>query len=145
MAIPALAILENPYLAPKISGYDSTRKQFSPDDFQMFNESFEDLRATVIGVSKDSCERHGKFSDKEGLRFLLLSDEGGRLSEDFGVWKEKINYGKKYMGIERSTFIIDPMGHIVAEWRKVKVANHVKEVLETLKKCQRNMIQPKFV
>ena len=75
---------------------------------------------------------------KEGLSFLLLSDEEGKLCESFGVWKEKSMYGKKYMGIERSTFLINPEGLIVAEWRKVKVANHVDEVFTILKDIIKN-------
>ena len=75
-----------------------------------------------------------KFIRKQNLTIPLLSDEAGNVCEDFGVWKEKSMYGKIYMGIERSTFIIDGSGSVTHEWRKVKVANHVSEVLETVKK-----------
>jgi len=76
------------------------------------------------------------FADKEGLKFALLADEEGTLCEAFGVWKEKMNYGRKYMGIERTTFLINPKGMVVAEWKKVKVADHVSDVLETLSSLQ---------
>ena len=95
---------------------------------------FNDLNAKVFGISKDSVKSHEKFIKKHNLKIPLLSDEAGSVCEDFGVWKEKSMYGKKYMGIERSTFIIDGSGSVTHEWRKVKVANHVAEVLETVKK-----------
>ena len=90
--------------------------------------------ATVIGVSPDSIKSHLKFKEKQGLNFILLSDEEHKLAEAFDVWKEKSMYGKKYMGIERSTFIINEEGEIEKEWRKVKVKGHVDEVLNYLKK-----------
>jgi len=108
------------------------------NDFQKKLKLFNSLNCNVIGVSKDSCLSHQKFMKKEGLSFLLLSDEEGKLCESFGVWKEKSMYGKKYMGIERSTFLINPEGLIVAEWRKVKVANHVDEVFTILKDIIKN-------
>jgi peroxiredoxin Q/BCP len=108
------------------------------NDFQKKLKLFNSLNCNVIGVSKDSCLSHQKFMKKEGLSFLLLSDEEGKLCESFGVWKEKSMYGKKYMGIERSTFLINPDGLIIAEWRKVKVANHVDEVFAVLKDIIKN-------
>ena len=88
--------------------------------------------ATVIGVSPDSIKSHQSFKEKQSLNFILLSDPEHKLSEDFEVWKEKSMYGRKYMGIERSTFIIDKNGKIEKEWRKVKVKGHVDEVIEYL-------------
>ena len=87
---------------------------------------------TVIGVSPDSIKNHKSFKEKQSLNFILLSDPEHKLAEKFEVWKEKSMYGKKYMGIERSTFIIDKDGRIEKEWRKVKVKGHVDEVIEYL-------------
>ena len=89
--------------------------------------------ATVIGVSPNDIKSHKKFKEKQDLNFLLLSDTEHTLSEAFGVWKEKSMYGKKYMGIERSTFILDENGNIIQEWRKVKVNGHVDEIIQNLK------------
>ena len=103
-------------------------------DFTEYTELFNNLNINVFGISKDSITSHEKFIKKQNLTIPLLSDEAGSVCEDFGVWKEKSMYGKIYMGIERSTFIIDGSGSVTHEWRKVKVANHVAEVLETVKK-----------
>ena len=103
-------------------------------DFTENTELFNNLNINVFGISKDSIPSHEKFIKKQNLTIPLLSDEAGSVCEDFGVWKEKSMYGKIYMGIERSTFIIDGSGSVTHEWRKVKVANHVAEVLETVKK-----------
>ena len=103
-------------------------------DFTENIELFNNLNINVFGISKDSISSHEKFIKKQNLTIPLLSDEAGSVCEDFGVWKEKSMYGKIYMGIERSTFIIDGSGSVTHEWRKVKVANHVAEVLETVKK-----------
>ena len=103
-------------------------------DFTENIELFDNLNINVFGISKDSITSHEKFIKKQNLTIPLLSDEAGSVCEDFGVWKEKSMYGKIYMGIERSTFIIDGSGSVTHEWRKVKVANHVAEVLETVKK-----------
>ncbi len=84
--------------------------------------------ATAIGVSPDSIKSHKSFKEKQSLNFILLSDPEHKLAEKFEVWKEKSMYGRKYMGIERSTFIIDKNGKIEKEWRKVKVKGHVNEV-----------------
>lgn len=88
--------------------------------------------AKIIGVSPDSIKSHLSFKSKQDLNFPLLSDDGHKLAEAFEVWKEKSMYGKKYMGIERSTFIISPDGEIEKEWRKVKVNGHVDEVIDYL-------------
>ena len=103
-------------------------------DFTENIELFNNHNINVFGISKDSITSHEKFIKKQNLTIPLLSDEAGSVCEDFGVWKEKSMYGKIYMGIERSTFIIDGSGSVTHEWRKVKVANHVAEVLETVKK-----------
>ena len=88
--------------------------------------------AIVIGVSPDSIKSHKSFKEKQSLNFILLSDPEHKLAEEFEVWKEKSMYGRKYMGIERSTFILDKNGKIEKEWRKVKVKGHVDEVIEYL-------------
>lgn len=102
--------------------------------FRDFYERFQELNAEVIGVSKDSPSSHTKFKEKYNLPFLLLSDPDGHICEIFNVLKEKKIYGKKYLGIERSTFVIDQNGILRAEWRNVKVPGHVEEVLRTIKK-----------
>ena len=88
--------------------------------------------ATVIGVSPDNIKSHLKFKEKQGLNFILLSDPEHKLAEAFKVWVEKSMYGRKYMGIERSTFVLDENLNIIKEWRKVKVKGHVDEVIEYL-------------
>ena len=88
--------------------------------------------ATVIGVSPDSIKSHLKFKEKQSLNFILLSDPEHKLAEAFNVWVEKSMYGRKYMGIERSTFVLDKNLNIIKEWRKVKVKGHVDEVIEYL-------------
>ncbi len=88
-------------------------------------------KATVIGVSPDNVESHKKFQQKHGLNFILISDDEHKLAEKLGVWKEKSMYGKSYMGIERTTFIIKD-GLITKAWPKVKVKGHVDEIIENL-------------
>ena len=88
--------------------------------------------ATVIGVSPDSIKSHLKFKEKQDLNFILLSDPEHKLAEAFNVWVEKSMYGRKYMGIERSTFVLDENLNIIKEWRKVKVKGHVDEVIDYL-------------
>ena len=98
-----------------------------------FRDAFPDfsaLNATIVGVSKDTVTKHDKFKAKYELPFHLASDEDGSLCEAYGTWVEKSMYGKKYMGIERATFLIDASGVIQGIWRKVKVNGHVEEVLE---------------
>lgn len=102
-------------------------------DFRDAEKDFSELNAVILGVSADSEKRHTKFIEKHGLPFSLLVDEDHQVSEAYGVWVEKKMYGKVFMGIERSTFLIDPTGTIVKEWRKVKVPGHIQEVLETIK------------
>ncbi|MGF2615109.1 thioredoxin-dependent thiol peroxidase [Rossellomorea vietnamensis] len=103
-------------------------------DFRDQHEQFADLDAVILGVSPDPKNKHEKFVEKHGLPFLLLVDENHETAEDYGVWKLKKNFGKEYMGIERSTFIIDKEGNIAKEWRKVKVKGHVEEALNYIKK-----------
>lgn len=92
-------------------------------------DEFEALGAVVIGVSRDPVRSHDRFMAKHGLRLTLGSDEDGAVTERYGVWVEKTLYGRKYMGIERATFLIDRSGKVVKTWRKVKVKGHVEEVL----------------
>lgn len=94
---------------------------------------FSGSGATVLGISKDSAASHDKFKQKYGLNFTLVSDPEGKVCEAYGVWVEKKNYGKTYMGIERSTFLIDEKGVVQKVWRKVKVDGHVQKVLEAAK------------
>ncbi len=89
-------------------------------------------KAVVIGVSPNDIKSHKKFQENQNLNFILLADTEHELAESFGVWVEKSMYGKKYMGIERSTFILDKDGKIEKQWRKVKVKGHVDEVLDYL-------------
>lgn len=102
-------------------------------DFKKHHAAFKRAGAVVLGVSKDSVEKHEKFRAKHEFPFDLLSDEDGKACAAFGVWVEKSLYGRKYMGIERSTFLIGGDRTLLAEWRKVKVAGHAAEVLATLK------------
>lgn len=94
---------------------------------------FAGADAVIIGVSPDSVQSHKKFEQKYNLPFTLLSDEKKTVLEKYGVWKEKSMYGKKYMGVERTTFIIDADGKIKSIFNKVKVPDHDKQVLEALK------------
>ena len=90
---------------------------------------FDAANTVVLGISKDSVKSHDKFRDKHGLKVILLSDETGAIVERFGVWVEKSMYGRKFMGVERSTFLIDKTGRIARSWRKVRVPGHAEEVL----------------
>jgi peroxiredoxin Q/BCP len=94
---------------------------------------FEAIGAKVFGVSKDSVASHAKFATKRDLTVPLLSDEHGTVCEDYGVWKEKNMYGKKYMGIERTTYLIDANGDVAKVWAKVKVPGHAEAVLDAVK------------
>jgi thioredoxin-dependent peroxiredoxin len=102
-------------------------------DFRDHHESFAGLNAVVLGVSPDPVSKHEKFIEKYDLPFVLLADEEHKAAEAYDVWKLKKNFGKEYMGIERSTFIIDKEGKIAKEWRKVTVKGHVEEALEFIK------------
>ena len=98
--------------------------------FTEHGPAFADAGVTVIGVSKDSVAKHDKFVAKHDLGVILVSDAEGDVCERYGTWVEKAMYGKKYMGIERTTFLIDGEGRIARIWQKVKVPGHVEEVLE---------------
>lgn len=95
--------------------------------------NFEELNAVILGVSPDSTKSHQRFIEKQNLNFILLSDEKKEVLEQYGVWKLKKLYGREYMGVERSTFIIDPDGKLAKIYRAVKVKGHVQEVKEELK------------
>jgi len=102
-------------------------------DFRDQHKNFEELDAVILGVSPDPIDKHHKFIDKHGLPFLLLADEDHSVAEEYGVWTLKKNFGKEYMGIERSTFIINKEGMLVKEYRKVRVKGHVEEALSFIK------------
>ncbi|MCC7048181.1 MAG: thioredoxin-dependent thiol peroxidase [Alphaproteobacteria bacterium] len=102
-------------------------------DFRDAMPDFGKLKATVIGVSKDSAKSHDGFKAKQKLNFMLGSDEDGKVCAAYGAWIEKSMYGRKYMGIDRSTYLIDASGVVRNIWRKVKVPGHVDEVLAALK------------
>ncbi|SNX70286.1 peroxiredoxin Q/BCP [Bacillus oleivorans] len=102
-------------------------------DFRDYYEEFKELNAVILGVSTDPIKSHEKFIKKHGLPFLLLADENHEVAEAYGVWKPKKMFGKEFLGIVRSTFIIDPDGKVVQEFRKVRVAGHVEEALEFIK------------
>jgi peroxiredoxin Q/BCP len=101
--------------------------------FQQSLPDFSGANAVIVGVSKDNPASHDKFKAKYDLNFTLVSDTDGEVCEAFGVWVEKSNYGKKYMGIERSTFLIDASGVVRKVWRKVKVDGHAEKVLAEAK------------
>ncbi len=105
-------------------------------DYNTLLPNFRKLGATVLGVSRDSVKSHQNFCGKQGFRFDLVSDADEALCNAFGVIKEKNMYGRKVMGIERSTFLIDPKGVVVQIWRPVKVSGHAEAVLEALKAAQ---------
>jgi peroxiredoxin Q/BCP len=99
-------------------------------DFSALTAEFAKLGATVIGVSPDSVKSHDKFAAKHSLSVVLAADEEHKALEAYGVWKEKSMYGKTYMGVERSTFLIDKSGKVAEVWRKVKVPGHAEAVLK---------------
>jgi peroxiredoxin Q/BCP len=119
------------YFYPKDSTPGCTKEG---EDFRDFHKEFKKNDSLIFGVSRDSVASHEKFKKKYNFPFNLISDEEESLCNIFDVIKEKNMYGRKYMGIERSTFLIDKKGILVHEWRKVKVKNHAQEVLDTLKK-----------
>lgn len=102
-------------------------------DFRDLHSRFKRARTAVFGVSRDSLASHEKFKDKQAFPFELISDPDEKLCRQFDVIKEKSLYGRKFMGIERSTFLIDKDGKLRAEWRKVKVKGHAEEVLTAVK------------
>ena len=117
------------YFYPKDDTSGCTREA---QDFTELAPGFEKAGVTVVGVSRDPMKKHEKFIAKYDLAVPLASDEDGRSSDAFGTWVEKSMYGRKYMGMERSTFLIGADGKILKEWRKVKVPGHAKEVLASV-------------
>lgn len=102
-------------------------------DFRDQEQSFGDTDTVIIGISPDPIEKHQKFIDKHGLPYELLADTDHEAAEAYGVWKLKKTFGKEYMGIERSTFVINKEGEIMKEWRGVRVKGHVEETLDFVK------------
>lgn len=118
------------YFYPKDDTSGCTREAI---DFSAAAAKFKKLGVAVVGVSKDSVAAHDKFKAKHELNLTLASDPEGKVVESYGSWVEKTLYGRKYMGIDRSTFLIDGKGKISRIWRKVKVPGHVEEVLAHIK------------
>ncbi len=114
------------YFYPKDDTPGCTKEAIA---FSQHVKAFDQASAVVIGVSKDPVSKHEKFKHKHNLDIILASDELTGIAEKYGVWVEKSMYGRKYMGIERSTFLIDGKGAVQKIWRKVKVAGHAEEVL----------------
>lgn len=106
------------------------------NDFNKLKPEFEKMNAVIVGVSKDNLNSHENFKNKYCLNFDLASDNNSDTCEKYGVWAEKSMFGKKYMGIERTTFLIDKQGKIAYIWPKVSVANHAEEVLKQVSKLQ---------
>jgi len=115
------------YFYPKDDTSGCTKEA---QDFTELADEFVAAGVALLGVSKDSAKKHQAFTAKYGLKVPLGTDAEGKLLEAFGAWVEKSMYGRKYMGIDRSTFLIGADGRIAREWRKVKVPGHAKEVLE---------------
>lgn len=114
------------YFYPKDDTSGCTKEAI---EFNALKNDFAKSDTVVVGVSPDSVKSHDKFREKYGLAFPLAADEAKSTLEAYGVWIEKSMYGRKYMGVDRSTFLIDPKGRIAAVWRKVKVPGHAKDVL----------------
>ena len=118
------------YFYPKDDTSGCTREA---QDFTSLSSDFEAAGATVVGVSRDPMKKHEKFIGKYDLKVPLASDEDGRISDAFGTWVQKSMYGRKYMGMERSTFLIGADGKVLREWRKVRVPGHAEEVLKAVR------------
>jgi len=114
------------YFYPKDDTSGCTREA---QDFTALSADYRKAGVKVIGVSRDPMKSHEKFIGKYGLSVPLVSDEDGRISEAFGTWVEKSMYGRKYMGMERATFLIGADGRVLKAWRKVKVPRHAEDVL----------------
>ncbi|MGO4369556.1 thioredoxin-dependent thiol peroxidase [Paenibacillus sp. 2TAB19] len=106
-------------------------------DFRDAHSEYRGLDAVVLGISADDVKSHVKFVEKKELPFLLLADTAKKVCEKYGVWQLKKLYGREYMGIVRSTFLIDKKGKLVREWRKVKIKDHVQQVLEAIQELDR--------
>ena len=117
------------YFYPKDDTSGCTREA---QDFTALADDFAAAGAMVVGVSRDETKKHDKFIAKYELKVPLASDTDGAISDAFGTWVEKSMYGRKYMGMERSTFLIDPAGRLVKEWRKIKVPGHAEDTLEAV-------------
>lgn len=115
------------YFYPKDDTSGCTREA---QDFTALGDEFAKAGVKVVGVSRDPMKSHEKFIGKYELKVPLVSDEDGRISEAFGTWVQKSMYGRKYMGMERATYLIGADGRVLRAWRKVKVPGHVREVLE---------------
>ena len=115
------------YFYPKDDTSGCTREA---QDFTALAPQFEKAGVKVVGVSRDPMKKHDKFIAKYDLAVPLASDEDGRISDAFGTWVEKSMYGRKYMGMERATFLIGSDGRVLRAWRKVKVPGHAQEVLK---------------
>ena len=115
------------YFYPKDDTSGCTKEAI---DFSQSLKKFEKLGVVVLGISKDSWESHAKFRKKHKLKIALGSDPGTKMALDWGVWGEKTLYGRKYMGMERATFLVDAKGVIKHVWRKVKVPGHIDAVLQ---------------
>lgn len=115
------------YFYPKDDTSGCTREA---QDFTALAGDYAKAGVMVVGVSRDPMKSHDKFIGKYGLKVPLVSDEDGRISEAFGTWVEKSMYGRKYMGMERATYLIGADGRVLKVWRKVKVPNHATEVLK---------------
>lgn len=118
------------YFYPKDDTSGCTKEAI---DFSTSAAAFKRLGIAVLGISKDSVVSHDRFKQKHKLKIALGSDPDGKVVESYGSWVEKSLYGRKYMGIDRSTFLIDGKGKIAKIWRKVRVPGHVEEVLEAAK------------
>jgi peroxiredoxin Q/BCP len=115
------------YFYPKDDTSGCTREAI---DFSQRNAEFDALGVTIVGISPDTPKDHDKFKQKHSLAVILAADEEKRTVGAYGVWVEKSMYGRKYMGVDRSTFLVDREGKIARSWRKVKVPGHVAEVLK---------------
>jgi peroxiredoxin Q/BCP len=115
------------YFYPKDDTSGCTREA---QDFTELAEDYAKAGVKVVGVSRDPMKSHEKFIGKYGLKVPLVSDQDGRISEAFGTWVEKSMYGRKYMGMERATYLIGADGRVLKAWRKVKVPNHAADVLK---------------
>jgi peroxiredoxin Q/BCP len=154
-------LLAKPYSAPdltfKIDSHESLRfsdlkgswivlyfypKDLTPGctteaiEFQALEKDFKENEIKVIGVSRDSCESHQKFKEKHKLNFSLISDQSSEICNSFKVIKEKSLFGKTFLGINRTTFLIDPKGQVIGKWEKVQVKGHARDVFNQIKKLQ---------
>ena len=125
LAVPGQSLVL--YFYPKDDTSGCTREA---QDFTALAPEFEKAGVKVIGVSRDPMKKHDKFIAKYDLAVPLASDEDGRISDAFGTWVEKSMYGRKYMGMERATFLIGSDGRVLRSWRKVKVPGHAQDVLK---------------